>query len=185
MPGDLEGNRLGTFYINTRDITNHSKMEVESLSLHEGIPGHHLQLTYLYDNNFPIFLKTIDFTAYEEGWALYCESLGDYKDPLSYYGKLNAEMMRALRLIVDTGIHYYNWSFKKSFDLFKKYTFMKDSDIEAEIHRYIAIPGQALAYKIGEKVFLDLKNEKNLDEKSFHDLVLKNGPMPLNLLKNI
>lgn len=182
MPGDLSGKRKGTFYLNMKNINDLSKLEVESLSLHEGLPGHHLQLTYLNDNNFKLFLKTIDFTAYEEGWALYCESLGKYNDLLSYYGRLNAEILRSLRLIIDTGIHYYNWSFEKCFDYFKKYTFMTDDEIESEIYRYVAIPGQALAYKIGERAFLDIKKKKNMDQKKFHDYILKKGPMPLSLL---
>ena len=185
MSGNIDGTRKGTFYINTGNLSEMNKMDVESLSLHEGIPGHHLQLTYLLDNNFPLFLKTMDFTAYEEGWALYCENLGEYKNPLSFYGKLNMEMLRAIRLVVDTGIHYYNWTFDKCFKYFKKYSSFLDEEIKSELHRYIAIPGQALAYKIGEKEFLKLRTKSKNNDKLFHNKVIKKGPLPLFLLKNI
>ena len=182
IPCDIEKNRKGTFYINTNNIKNINKIELESLALHEGIPGHHLQLTYLLDNNFPMFLKTMSLTAYEEGWALYCELLGDYKNILSYYGKLDMEMMRAIRLVVDTGIHYYDWSYQKCLNYFKKYSFLSESIAKAELDRYIAIPGQALAYKIGERVFKELKKHTKESEKKFHDKLLKKGPLPLFLL---
>jgi uncharacterized protein (DUF885 family) len=186
MPGSLNFKRKGTFYINTGNIKSMTKMDVESLSLHEGLPGHHFQLTYLYDNDFPLFIKIMNLTGYEEGWGLYSENLGIYSDPLSYYGKLNMEMMRAIRLVVDTGLHYYDWGEQKSIDYFKKYTFMDLKDIESEVHRYIAIPGQALSYKMGEKVFLDLRKKyKNMPIKEFHNRVVKLGPMPLSVLKKI
>ena len=185
MPGSLDKSRKGTFYINTNNIKEMNKLEAESLVLHEGNPGHHLQLTYLLDNNFPLFLKTIDLTAYEEGWALYCEQLGEYKDPLSYYGKLNMEMERAIRLVVDTGIHYYGWSFKKCFDFFKKYSLTQNESIKSELDRYIAIPGQALAYKMGEKIFKDLKRKNTKSEKDFHNKIITKGPLPLFILKKL
>lgn len=182
IPCDIEKKRKGTFYINTNNLKNLNKIEIESLALHEGIPGHHLQLTYLIDNNFPMFLKTMSLTAYEEGWALYCEQLGEYEELLSYYGKLDLEMMRAIRLVVDTGIHQYNWSYQKCVNYFKKYSFLNESIIKAELDRYIAIPGQALSYKIGERVFKELKIKTKKSEKDFHNMIIKKGPLPLFLL---
>ena len=122
-----------------------------------------------------------------EGWALYCERLGEYNNDESYFGKLILELIRALRLVVDTGIHYYNWNFKKTFDYYKKYSFDSDTQIKTQIYRYISIPGQALSYKIGEKVILDLykkeRRKPNFNIKNFHEKILENGAIPLFLLK--
>lgn len=184
MPGDIDGNRKGKFYINTKDIKDNNKIEVESLFLHEAVPGHHYHLTYVNKNpKIPLFIKFNEACAYEEGWALYCERLGTYEILESYYGKLVLEMIRALRLVVDTGIHYYGWSYQKSFNYYKKYSFNGDSQINTQILRYIALPGQALCYKIGEKIILDLKKQYNGDIKKFHTKILENGSIPLWLLK--
>ena len=158
-----------------------------ALSKHEGIPGHHFHITFMNENKkIPLFIKTSNYTAFIEGWALYAENLGEYDD-ISYFGKLNSEMLRAIRLVVDTGIHYYNWDYKKCFDLFKKYSIYPDSEIDAEIYRYVAIPGQALSYKIGELTILNLRKkymEKHNDIKEFHRLILENGQLPLEILVN-
>ena len=188
IPGDLKNKRKGTFYVNMKDIKDNNKLEVESLTLHEANPGHHYQLTYVNENkSIPLFLKFNGSEAYMEGWALYCERLGEYKNNESYFGKLILEMLRALRLVVDTGIHYYNWSYTKTFNYYKKYSFDSDEQIHTQILRYISIPGQALAYKIGEKVILDLHNseskKKNFNIKKFHERILENGAVPLFLLK--
>lgn len=184
MPGDLENNRKGKFYINMKDINDNNKIEVESLFLHEAVPGHHYQITYVNQNpKIPMFIKTIDACAYEEGWALYCELLGTYKTLESYYGKLVLEMIRALRLVVDTGIHYYGWSYEKTINYYKKYSFNGALQIKSQILRYIALPGQALCYKIGEKIILDLRKKFKGDIKNFHTKILENGPIPLWLLK--
>jgi len=188
IPGDLNNTRKGTFYINLRDIKENNKLEVESLTLHEANPGHHYQLTYVNESKtIPLFLKISASDAYAEGWALYCESLGEYKTDESYFGKLILEMIRALRLVVDTGIHYFTWSFNKTFNYYKKYSFDSDIQIKSQLLRYMAIPGQALSYKIGEKVILDLynksKKEKNFNIKKFHEKILENGAIPLFLLK--
>lgn len=188
IPGDLNNKRKGTFYVNLRDIKENNKLEVESLTLHEANPGHHYQLTYVNESkSIPLFLKVDGSEAYMEGWALYCEKLGEYDSDESYFGKLILEIIRALRLVVDTGIHYYNWDFKKTFNYYKKYSFDSDSQIETQILRYISIPSQALAYKIGEKVILDLykKESKKSDFniKKFHDKILENGAIPLFILK--
>jgi uncharacterized protein (DUF885 family) len=187
--GDLIGSRNGIFYLNIRDIKNMLKSNCLTLSKHEGIAGHHFHITYMNENKkIPLFIKTSNYTAFIEGWALYAENLGYDKYngyDITYFGKLNSEMLRAIRLIVDTGIHYYNWDYKKCYKLFKKYTIFPDSEIEAEIYRYVALPGQALSYKIGELTFLELRKKymkKYNDIKSFHKLVLENGQLPLNIL---
>lgn len=182
MPPNLDLTRQGKFYINLKKINDLSKAEIESLTLHEALPGHHYQLTDMMLQKLPMFIKISDQTAYIEGWGLYCENLGEYKTPESYYGKLNMEMMRAIRLVVDTGLHYYQWSPQKCINFFKKYSFYSQDEIETEVYRYMAYPGQALAYKIGEKTFLDLKNKFKGTEKKFHDQCLKYGPIPLDIL---
>ena len=183
--GDLIGSREGVFYLNTRDVKHMLKSNCLALSKHEGIPGHHFHITYMNENNkIPLFIKTSNYTAFIEGFALYAENLGEYDD-ISYFGKLNSEMLRAIRLVVDTGIHYYNWNYKKCFDLFKKYSIYPDSEIEAEIYRYVALPGQALSYKIGELTILNLRKKymkKQSDIKEFHKLILENGQLPLEIL---
>lgn len=185
--GDLVGNRDGIFYLNTRDVKHMLRSNCPALSKHEGIPGHHFHITYMNENKkIPLFIKTSNYTAFIEGWALYAENLGDYDD-IGYFGKLNSEMLRAIRLVVDTGIHYYNWDYKKCYNLFKKYSIFPDSEIDAEIYRYVAIPGQALSYKIGELTILSLRKKymkKHNDIKKFHRLVLENGQLPLEILIN-
>ena len=189
MPGDIFGRRKGKFYMNLGKFKDLSKIEVESLTLHEANPGHHYQLTLMLDSNHPHFIKASsgNETSFEEGWGLYVESLGSYKTLESYYGKLNMEMTRALRLVVDTGIHYYSWSPKKCLKLMMKYSFEKEDALMDQIYRYMAIPGQALAYKTGEKKFLDLKkkyvDKAGMDIKEFHHKCLRFGSMPLYLLE--
>ena len=188
IPGDLDNKRKGTFYVNMRNIKENNKLEVESLTLHEANPGHHYQLTYVNESkSIPMFLKIDGSEAYMEGWALYCESLGEYKNNESYFGKLILEMIRALRLVVDTGIHYYNWDYNKTFNYYKKFSFDSDNQIHTQILRYISIPGQALSYKIGEKVIFDLYKKEskklNFNIKKFHEKILENGAVPLFLLK--
>ena len=144
--GDIENTRQGKFYINLKKFKDNNKIEVESLTLHEANPGHHYEITKTLENKkIPLFIKCSINDAYQEGWALYCENLGDYKTAESYYGKLNIEMTRALRLVVDTGIHYYGWSFNKTFKIYKKYSFDSDEQIKMQLLRYIAIPSQALS----------------------------------------
>ena len=189
MGGDLYNKRPGKFYINLKNIKDANKIEIESLTLHEANPGHHYQITYVNENNnIPLFLKCYPNDAYQEGWALYCENLGKYKSLESYYGKLVLEMLRALRLVVDTGIHYYGWSYTKTFKYYKKYSFDSDIEIKDQLYRYIAIPSQALSYKIGEKVILELykkfkqSNNYSGSTKEFHNKILEHGPIPLELL---
>lgn len=183
MPGDIEGYRKGKFYINLRDFRDNTKMDIESLTLHEASPGHHYQITLNNEQNIPLFLKCYNNDAFAEGWALYCENLGEYKLPESYYGKLNMEMERALRLVVDTGIHYYGWTFNKTFIFMRRHLFQSDTQIKKQILRYSAIPGQALSYKIGEKIILDLQTKFKGNTKQFHKKILEYGPIPLHLLE--
>ena len=184
--GSSTGSRDGIFYLNTRDVKGMLKSDSLVLSKHEGIPGHHFQITYMNENKkIPTFIKAGNYTGYIEGWALYAEQIGEYKNNLESYGKLNSEMLRAVRLVVDTGLHYYNWSYSKAYKVFKDNTTFPDSEIKSEIYRYVAMPGQALSYKIGELTILNLKNKymiKHDNIKKFHKLVLENGPLPLDIL---
>jgi len=196
-PGNSSG-RAGIFYTNTRNVSQipngNPKFDMVALTLHEGNPGHHYQFQYALDEGIPEY-KTyaINGTAYTEGWGLYAESLGDtlYDQTTAdgrynYYGRLNYEMFRALRLVVDTGIHYYGWSHKKALDYMLKYSSLEKSELDTEVERYICWPGQALAYKIGQMFISDLKTEymkkPGADIKIFHDKVLENGVLPLTLL---
>ena len=192
VPGDIKNKRNGNFYINLKNINELNKIEVESLTLHEANPGHHYQITYVNENDkIPLFLKVYSNDAYQEGWALYCEGLGKYKTYESYYGKLVLEMIRALRLVVDTGIHFYGWTFDKTFKFYKRFSFDSDDKIKQQLYRYIAIPGQALSYKIWGKIILDLKNKfKKYNKypgasKDFHERILEHGPIPFELLQTL
>lgn len=197
-PGSYDRKRMGRFYVNTRDLKENPKYGQYSLCLHEAEPGHHYQFQYMIDNNIPIHLiYAVPGTAFVEGWALYAETLGDYhlqtrENILHYFGKVTYEMFRAVRLVVDTGIHYYGWSFNKALRYMEKHLAMKKSELVTEVERYICIPGQALCYKIGELTFQRLKNDyirafgdskKSL--RNFHHLVLSNGVLPLEVLEKL
>lgn len=186
MPGDVMGKRKGVFYYNSQNPTQTNKYEAESLSLHEDCPGHHYQITLTNLNKkIPLFIKLLDNNAYIEGWGLYCENLGEYKNKYNYLGKLNMEMLRAIRLVVDTGIHYYDWSVDDCQSFFKQYSNTPEHEIEAEIYRYIVDPGQALSYKIGEITLLNLRKmylENGKTIQQFHHDVLIDGPLPLDIL---
>jgi uncharacterized protein (DUF885 family) len=188
MPGDLLGKRKGTFYYNSQKPKETNKYEAEALSLHEDSPGHHYQITLVNMNKkIPTFIKVLDNNAYIEGWGLYSENLGTYKDIYNYLGKLNMEMLRSIRLVVDTGIHYYDWSYKDCVAYFSKYSNSPEHEIESELFRYIVDPAQALSYKLGELTFLRLKKEyldSGLDIKQFHHDVLSDGPLPLAILED-
>ena len=197
MMPSYDNKRKGTFYLNMNNLADHQTYSTMSLSLHEGNPGHHFQLTYCNDNDIPDFIKYCDDeTIYVEGWALYCESLThDFlknstkkEDIMFRYGCYNYEIMRAARLLVDTGIHYYGWNYKKCFDFMKSFTNFSDNEIEVEIYRYTSYPGQALTYKLGEIHFQELRDnflKKNKNLKLFHREVLKRGSSPMNLLHKI
>jgi uncharacterized protein (DUF885 family) len=169
------------------------KYEMEVLTLHEAVPGHHLQISLAQEQtDLPAFRRNAEYTAFVEGWALYTESLGDriglYKDPYSRFGQLTYDMWRAVRLVVDTGIHAKHWTRQQAIDYFKANAAKTETDIINEVDRYISWPGQALAYKIGQLRILQLRTEAEqklgprFDIRDFHDEVLSNGALPLEVL---
>ena len=193
-PGALDGSRPGIFYTPIPDATKYNVFSDEALFLHEAIPGHHYQISLQQENKaLPDFRKTLWYSAYGEGWALYCESLGKelglYTDPYQYFGMLSMEMHRAIRLVVDTGIHTKGWSRETAIKYSLKNEAESEASITSEIERYMANPGQALSYKIGQLKILELraKAEKELGNKfdiaQFHNQVLESGCMPLALLE--
>ena len=192
--GTPDGSRLGQVYVNTGDFAQRSNISVEATAYHEALPGHHLQIDIAQNlPNLPMFRKQPNHTAYIEGWALYAEQLGKdvgmYKDPISDYGRLSSELFRACRLVVDTGVHYKKWTRQQMVDFFRAHCALDEPDIEAETDRYIAVPAQALAYKMGQLKILELRDlaqhelGDRFDIRSFHDMVLNAGTLPLNLLE--
>jgi uncharacterized protein (DUF885 family) len=191
--GTPDGSRPGVVYVNTSDYQNRTLTNVESTAYHEGVPGHHMQISIAQTlPDLPIFRQQAGYTAYVEGWALYAERLGKdigfYKDPYSYYGHLSEEMLRAVRLVLDTGVHYKHWTRQQMIDFFHEHTSDDEPDLQAETDRYIAIPGQALAYKLGQLEILKLrqlaKDELGIhyDIRAFHDEILNGGALPLDVL---
>ena len=187
--------RPGYFYANLYMPESRPKYEIPVLTVHEAVPGHHFQISIAQElENVPTFRKYQSFTAFVEGWGLYSEELGEfmnlYDDPYDKFGQLTYDMWRAIRLVVDTGMHYKNWSRQEAIDLFVENTAKSKLDIENEVDRYIAWPGQALAYKIGQLKMLELRNkaEKELgdkyDIKDFHHELLKRGSLPLDILED-
>lgn len=187
MPPGIMTKRPGTVYINTQHPRMSPRYLVGVLSLHEGAPGHHYQYEYMKQNHMPPYrMYAADNDAYTEGWALYCESLLESKDPMVMYGRWMYNMFRTVRLVVDTGIHYYGWSYSKALNYMKKHVLLDEREIEIELNRYICNPGQALSYKVGEEFFLrerDYYLGHGLgDIKDFHREVLSCGPMPLSVM---
>lgn len=186
--GNFTQTRKGTFFVNTRNLKENPKYETYVLSIHEGEPGHHYQFQSMIEQKIPVYnIFNFNNNGFVEGWGLYTESLGNYSD-IEYFGKLNYEALRAVRLIVDVGIHYYGWSWDKTFNYMKKNIPINHETLRSELLRYISIPGQALAYKIGERIFLKLQKEflKNGGNiKDFHEKIFKNGVLPLEILKSI
>jgi uncharacterized protein (DUF885 family) len=192
-PGAADGSRPGYINVNEYDPTHRLTLNVEAIAYHEGVPGHHLQFSIAQEQTgVPEFRKFSDYNAYSEGWAFYSERLGKevgfYQDPYSEYGRLENEMWRSVRWVVDTGVHSQHWTRQQMVDYFHDHTAMDDTNIASEVDRYIAWPGQALAYKMGQLKILELRAraKKELgakfDIRSFHDAVLGQGPLPLDVL---
>ncbi|GGH04629.1 DUF885 domain-containing protein [Silvibacterium dinghuense] len=192
--GTPDGSRPGTVYVNTYDVQHRSLANVESIAYHEGLPGHHLQISIAQElTGLPEFRKYLGYTAYTEGWGLYAERLGKdvgfYQDPYSDYGRLETDVFRAVRLVVDTGVHSEHWSREQMVQYFKDHSGLDDATVQSEVDRYIAWPAQALGYKIGQLKLLELRAdaEKTIgpkfDLKAFHDEVLDSGALPLDVLE--
>jgi uncharacterized protein (DUF885 family) len=191
--GAADGSRPGHINVNEWDPEHRLMLNVEAIAYHEGIPGHHLQLSIAQElPDQPSFRKYEDYTAFVEGWALYSERLGKevgrYQDPYSDYGRLENEMWRAIRLVIDTGVHDKHWSRDQMVAYFHRYTAMDEPNVQSEVDRYIAWPGQALAYKLGQLEILKLRQYakdqmgEKFDIRSFHDELLNGGALPLDVL---
>ena len=189
-----DGSRPGVFYVNTYDLKSRPLWSAESLFLHEAIPGHHFQGALTLElTNLPKFRQFGGYTAYAEGWGLYAESLGRelgvYTDPYQYFGTLNEELWRAIRLVVDTGLHHLGWTRQQVLDYMYANSAVGESEAVSEAERYMAIPGQALAYKIGQMKIRELRNRAEqalgdrFDVREFHDQVLLDGELPLDALE--
>ncbi|MFK8009890.1 MAG: DUF885 family protein [Saprospiraceae bacterium] len=194
-PGSLDGTRPGIFYTPIPDATKYNTYSDEALFLHEAIPGHHYQISLTQeDPDLPKFRKTIWYSGYGEGWALYCESLGKelglYTNPYQYFGMLGMEMHRAIRLVVDTGIHSKGWTREKAIQYSLDNEAEPEAGIISEIERYMANPGQALSYKIGQLKIRELRSKaekdlgENFDIQQFHNQILETGCVPLAVLEN-
>lgn len=194
VQGSLDGTRPGTFYVPIPNVREYNLYSDEDLFLHEAIPGHHYQISLQQENaQLPDFRRTLWYSAYGEGWALYCESLGSelglYKDPYQYFGMLSAEMHRAIRLVVDAGIHAKGWTREQAIQYSLDHEAESEASIVSEIERYMAWPGQALSYKVGQLKIraLRAKAEQALgpkfDIRTFHKIVLEDGCLPLTVLE--
>ena len=191
--GTPDGSRPGTVFVNTYDFEHRSLANVESVAYHEGLPGHHLQISIAQElTGLPTFRKYLHYTAYTEGWGLYAERLGKdigfYQDPYSDFGRLEADVFRGVRLVVDTGVHSDHWTRQQMVDYFHAHSGLDDATVNAECDRYIAWPAQALGYKMGQLKILELRAraEKALgpkfDLRAFHDQVVDSGALPLDVL---
>jgi uncharacterized protein (DUF885 family) len=193
--GAPDGSRPGRLYVNRYNATDRNLYAIEAVAYHEGIPGHHLQISIAQElDDIPTFRKHEGYTAFVEGWALYAERLGKeagfYQDPMSDYGRLQADMWRAIRLVVDTGVHSQHWTRDQMVQYFHDHSAIEETTVQSEVDRYIGWPGQALAYKLGQLKILELRDraKKALGEKfdlrAFHDQVLDAGALPLDVLSD-
>jgi uncharacterized protein (DUF885 family) len=194
QPGTPDGTRPGTYYVHLIDMSSMPKVEMESVAYHEGIPGHHLQIAIMQElTGVPMFRTQSFVTAYTEGWGLYAERLakemGHFQDPYSDFGRLGAEIWRAIRLVVDTGLHAKGWTEEQAVDYFLANGPTSEGQVRAEIRRYIVNPGQATAYKVGMLKILELRERARaalgdrFDIREFHDTVLGGGALPLSILE--
>jgi uncharacterized protein (DUF885 family) len=194
MGPSADGTRPGIFYVNTYNLKAQPIYGIETLSLHEAAPGHHFQVSIQQElTGLPRFRRFEGNTAYVEGWALYAESLGRelglFTDPMQWYGRLSDEMLRAMRLVVDTGLHAQGWSRERAIAYMRENSSLADTDIEAEVERYIVNPGQALGYKIGNLRIQSLRRRAatslgtRFDVREFHAQVLEDGSLPLDVLE--
>src|SRR5262245_21725865 len=192
--GTPDGSRPGQVFVNTYDYENQLTITNESTAYHEGVPGHHMQISIAQElPDLPPFRQHADYTAFIEGWALYSERLGKeigfYRNPYNDYGRLDDEMLRAMRLVVDTGIHYKKWTRDQVVQYMRDHSSVNEAQIQAETDRYIALPGQALAYKIGQLTILRLRENahrelgEKFDIRAFHDEVLGGGALPMDVLE--
>jgi uncharacterized protein (DUF885 family) len=193
--GAGDGSRPGRINVNEYAPERRLLLNVEAIAYHEGVPGHHLQLSIAQElTGLPPFRRyDLDVNAFSEGWAFYSERLGKevgfYQDPYSEYGRLQNEMWRAVRWVVDTGVHAQHWTRQQMIEYFREHTAMDDQNIETEVDRYIAWPGQALSYKMGQMKILELRERaqrelgSKFDVRAFHDAVLDQGALPLDVLE--
>ena len=192
--GTPDGKRPGRVYVNTYDFANRTTTNIETTAYHEGVPGHHMQISIAQTlPGLPPFRQQGGYNAYAEGWALYSERLGKevgfFQDPLSYYGHLSDELLRANRLVLDTGVHYKHWTRQQMVDYFHAHSSQDEPSIQSETDRYIAYPGQALSYKMGQLKILELRERAKtqlggkFDIRAFHDEILNGGALPLDVLE--
>jgi uncharacterized protein (DUF885 family) len=193
--GAPDGSRPGRLFINTYNPTDRNLYQVEDLTYHEGLPGHHLQLSIAQElDDIPTFRKYAFYTAFIEGWGLYSERLGKdvglYQDPYSDYGRLEGDIWRAIRLVVDTGVHSQHWTRDQMVQYFHDHSNIDETDVQSEVDRYIGWPGQALAYKVGQLKILELRDRAKkalgdkFDLRAFHDQILDSGALPLDVLSD-
>jgi uncharacterized protein (DUF885 family) len=193
--GASDGSRPGRIRVNTYNATDRNLYEVESTAYHEGLPGHHLQISIAQElDNVPTFRKFESYTAYTEGWGLYAERLGKdvglYQDPYSDYGRLENDIWRAIRLVVDTGVHSQHWTREQMVQYFHEHSNVDETNVQSEVDRYIAWPSQALAYKVGQLKILEVRDRAKkalgdkFDLRAFHDQVLDSGALPLDVLSD-
>jgi uncharacterized protein (DUF885 family) len=194
IEGTADGSRPGTVFVNTYKFATRPLYSAETIAYHEGLPGHHLQISIAQElTGLPEFRKYAYYTAYTEGWGLYAERLGKeigfYQDPYNDYGRVEADIWRAVRLVVDTGVHSQHWTREQMVDYFHQHSAVPETDVQAEVDRYIAMPAQALGYKVGQLKLLELKAKAQqalgdrFDIRAFHDQLLDSGALPLDLLE--
>jgi uncharacterized protein (DUF885 family) len=193
MDGTPDGSRPGHIMVNTGDFAKRTVLDIETTAYHEGVPGHHMQISIAQElPELPLFRQHEQYTAYTEGWALYSERLGKevgfYQDPYSYYGHLQDDMLRAIRLVVDTGFHSKRWTRQQVVDYFHEHSAIDEITVQSETDRYMAWPAQALGYKIGQLEILKLRQYSKdqlgdkFDLRAFHDEVLAGGALPMDVL---